>query len=284
MLGPTASVSTESHPTESKPTESKPTGSISTGSNATASSPTASISIGSNPIASNATGSNPTASNATAISTGSTPTASAPAIGDARTLEAPAAADATSMSPARLAALTAGLPRVAREAYAVGQEVAQGGIGRVLRARDQRLDRPVAIKELLVWDERHEQRFVREALLTARLQHPAIVPIYEAGRWPDGEPFYAMKLVSGRSLAELIAGALFAERLALLPHAGGGAGGRLRPQQADHPPRPAGQRVGRRVRRDGGDRLGPGCSARPSRRARRVDPPAGARPQAPAGT
>ena len=122
-------------------------------------------------------------------------------------------------SAERLAMLAAQLPSVARDAYTFGQEVAKGGIGRVLRARDQRLDRPVAIKELLVWNEKQEQRFVREALLTARLQHPAIVPIYEAGRWPDGEPFYAMKLVSGRSLAELIAERRsLAERLSLLPH------------------------------------------------------------------
>ncbi len=45
---------------------------------------------------------------------------------------------------------------------------------------------------------------MREALITARLQHPSIVPIYEAGRWPDGEPFYAMKLLAGKSLADLI--------------------------------------------------------------------------------
>ncbi len=115
--------------------------------------------------------------------------------------------------------LAAQLPCVARDAYTVGREVAKGGIGRVLQARDQRLDRPVAIKELLVWNEKQEQRFMREALLTARLQHPAIVPIYEAGRWPDGEPFYAMKLVSGRSLSELIdERASLAERLSLLPH------------------------------------------------------------------
>jgi eukaryotic-like serine/threonine-protein kinase len=119
----------------------------------------------------------------------------------------------------RLAMLAAHLPSVPRDAYAVGDQVAKGGIGRVMRARDQRLDRPVAIKELLVWNEAQEQRFVREALLTARLQHPAIVPIYEAGRWPDGEPFYAMKLVSGRSLADLIGERkTLAERLALLPH------------------------------------------------------------------
>ena len=151
-------------------------------------------------------------------------------IGDAHTLAATPAATplatpladtprAPSTLPERLATLAARLPRIARDAYTVGDEVAQGGIGRVVQARDHRLDRPVAIKELLVWNGPQEQRFVREALLTARLQHPAIVPIYEAGRWPDGEPFYAMKLVSGRSLAELIAGRqTLPERLALLPH------------------------------------------------------------------
>ena len=135
----------------------------------------------------------------------------AAALGDERTLAAPTA-PASASEPDRL-------PTVPREAYTVWGEVAQGGIGRVLRARDQRLDRPVAIKELLVWNEAQEQRFMREALLTARLQHPAIVPIYEAGRWPAGAPFYAMKLVSGRTLADLIAGCTqFSERLALLPH------------------------------------------------------------------
>ncbi|MEZ4314765.1 MAG: protein kinase [Polyangiaceae bacterium] len=122
-------------------------------------------------------------------------------------------------SPERLAMLAASLPAVPRDAYQLGHEVAKGGIGRVMYARDQRLDRPVAIKELLTWNEKQEQRFVREALLTARLQHPAIVPIYEAGRWPDGEPFYAMKLVSGRSLADLVGEQkTLAERLSLLPH------------------------------------------------------------------
>jgi tetratricopeptide (TPR) repeat protein len=77
----------------------------------------------------------------------------------------------------------------------------------------------VALKELQAGSGPEASRFVREALVTARLQHPAIVPIYEAGRWPEGAPFYAMKLVSGRSLDALIraAGSL-PERLALLPH------------------------------------------------------------------
>ncbi|MFO0589179.1 MAG: serine/threonine-protein kinase, partial [Polyangiaceae bacterium] len=129
------------------------------------------------------------------------------------------AARSSPISSDRLAQLAAHLPKVPRDTYEIGAEVAKGGIGRVVRARDQRLDRPVAIKELLVWNEAQEQRFVHEAILTARLQHPSIVPIYEAGRWPDGEPFYAMKLVSGRSLADLITERKRLEdRLSLLPH------------------------------------------------------------------
>jgi hypothetical protein len=111
------------------------------------------------------------------------------------------------------------LPRVARENYVVEGEFARGGMGRILSARDRRLGRAVALKELQADALDEAARFVREALVTARLQHPAIVPIYEAGRWPDGSPFYAMKLVSGRSLDALIRAASgLPERLALLPH------------------------------------------------------------------
>ena len=111
------------------------------------------------------------------------------------------------------------LPLVEEASYEVSGEVAQGGIGRVLRARDRRLGRPVALKQLLDRRAGAEQRFVREALVTARLQHPAIVPIYEAGRFPTGEPFYAMKLVSGRSLEEVLAERRsLEERLGLLHH------------------------------------------------------------------
>ena len=112
------------------------------------------------------------------------------------------------------------LPRTARTAFHIDGQFAQGGIGRILRARDPVLGRTVALKELLIaGDHGDEQRFVREVLLTARLQHPGIVPVYTAGRWPSGEPFYAMKLVSGRSFDLLIAEArTLSARLALLPH------------------------------------------------------------------
>ena len=108
---------------------------------------------------------------------------------------------------------------VERNHYLIEGEYARGGLGRILEAHDQRLDRPVAIKELIDPRGSAIARFVREALVTARLQHPAIVPVYEAGRWPTGEPFYAMKLVTGRSVRELIdERRSLDERLALLPN------------------------------------------------------------------
>jgi serine/threonine protein kinase len=104
--------------------------------------------------------------------------------------------------------------------YRIEREFARGGMGRILLALDRRLGRRIALKELHAdAGPGGPRRFVREALVTARLQHPAIVPVYEAGRWPDGRPFYAMKLVEGRSLDALLRDASsLAARLALLPH------------------------------------------------------------------
>jgi len=105
------------------------------------------------------------------------------------------------------------------EHYAAGHEVARGGMGRIVAARDRRLGRVVAIKELIHETEERVARFEREALITARLQHPAIVNVHEAGRWPSGQPFYAMKMVAGRSLAQLAGETRsFADRLALVPN------------------------------------------------------------------
>jgi len=103
--------------------------------------------------------------------------------------------------------------------YQVIGEHGRGGLGRVSRAHDRDLGRDVAIKELISRDHVSELRFVRESLITARLEHPGIVPVYEAGRWLDGTPFYAMKLVAGRPLRELIAErTTVEERIALLHH------------------------------------------------------------------
>ncbi len=106
----------------------------------------------------------------------------------------------------------------APQRYELGQEIARGGMGSIHTARDAELDRPVAIKRILDPRPSLMARFDREARITARLQHPGIIPIYERGRLPDGTPYYAMKLVSGRSLEEILGDLHGLEaRLALLP-------------------------------------------------------------------
>ncbi len=110
------------------------------------------------------------------------------------------------------------LPEVSHALYHTADEIARGGMGRIVAAEDQRLHRPVALKELLDPSDENIVRFQREALITARLQHPGIVPVYEAGRWPTGEPFFAMKMVSGKPLDQIIAAATtLPARLAILP-------------------------------------------------------------------
>ena len=110
------------------------------------------------------------------------------------------------------------LPTIPHASYKTDKEIARGGMGRIVAAEDQRLGRPVALKELIDPNPDALGRFQREALITARLQHPSIVPVYEAGQWPTGEPFFAMKMVQGKPLDQVIAAAkTLQERLALLP-------------------------------------------------------------------
>jgi len=97
------------------------------------------------------------------------------------------------------------LPFVTRERYEMDRIFAQGGIGRILKATDLYLDRIVAIKEMRRVGSRYARlRFAREIRITAKLQHPNIIAVHEAGRWPHGEPFFTMKLVEGGSLDEAI--------------------------------------------------------------------------------
>jgi serine/threonine protein kinase len=103
--------------------------------------------------------------------------------------------------------------------YVMEREIAQGGMGRVFVGRDRRLQREVAVKVLLDGDPIAARRFEREAQVAARLQHPGIVTVYDAGFWPTGEPYLVMKHVLGQSLDRVIADAeSLDDRLALLPH------------------------------------------------------------------
>src|SRR5262249_32688399 len=65
------------------------------------------------------------------------------------------------------------------------------------------LDRRVALKELRSYhahEPTSQARFLLEARLTGRLEHPGIVPVYALGRYPDGRPYYAMRLIEGEAL------------------------------------------------------------------------------------
>jgi WD40 repeat protein len=109
-------------------------------------------------------------------------------------------------------------PPRGRERYLFEGEHARGGLGRISKVFDRDLGRVVAIKELLAETPGGVQRFAREARITARLEHPSIVPVHDLGQWSTGEPFYAMKLVSGRTLKDLIAETGQRERQRLVPH------------------------------------------------------------------
>ena len=112
------------------------------------------------------------------------------------------------------------LPKVDDESYAIGDEIARGGMGKILSARDRRLRRDVVIKVTRHAGREIDPRFEREALITARLQHPSIVRVYEAGVLGDGRAFYAMERVRGRSLEVILEETTsLRDRIALLPHA-----------------------------------------------------------------
>jgi eukaryotic-like serine/threonine-protein kinase len=135
----------------------------------------------------------------------------------AATLDAPNAA--TLPGPYTVADLPE-LPRIDDASYAIGEELARGGMGRILLARDRRLRRDVVIKVRRGDAGRVDPRFEREALITARLQHPSIVRVYDAGVLGDGRVFYTMERVRGRSFDVVIEeAATLRDRLALLPHA-----------------------------------------------------------------
>jgi len=103
--------------------------------------------------------------------------------------------------------------------YEIAEEISRGGMGRIRVAHDRKLDRVVAVKQLLNDTPHARMRFEREAKITARLQHPAIIPIYDATFAAGGAPSYSMRLVAGRSLDAVIDEATTLEaRLALLPN------------------------------------------------------------------
>ncbi|MFN7805848.1 MAG: serine/threonine-protein kinase, partial [Planctomycetaceae bacterium] len=95
---------------------------------------------------------------------------------------------------------------VASPRFEILRPLAAGGMGVVFEALDREFQRTVALKEILpagADDETYRQRFLTEASLTGRLEHPGIIPVYSRGSQPDGRPFYAMRLISGEQSGTL---------------------------------------------------------------------------------
>jgi ABC-type branched-subunit amino acid transport system substrate-binding protein len=90
--------------------------------------------------------------------------------------------------------------------YRVDELVGRGGMGVVYRATDLSLERPVALKLVapeLAEDERFRERFLREPRMAAALDHPHVIPIYEAGEH-DGQLYLAMRFVEGSDLRTIL--------------------------------------------------------------------------------
>jgi len=85
------------------------------------------------------------------------------------------------------------------------QEINRGGMGQIFQALDPNANRLVALKLLppgADGDEFRVHKFLAEAQITAQLEHPNIVPVYEVGLTPEGQLFFAMQLVKGVSLEQ----------------------------------------------------------------------------------
>ena len=190
---------------------------------------------------------------------------------------------------ATVSSYSAGTPTSVGTRFRVLRFHAKGGLGFVSVALDAELDREVALKEIqdkYADDPESRSRFVLEAEITGRLEHPGIVPVYGLGHYADGRPFYAMRFIRGDSLKRGHPSLPPGRRRP--PPRPGRAGAaapraarpvprrlqrdRLRPQPRRPAPRPqARQHHARPVRRDAGGGLGPGQADRavPTRRPRR---------------
>lgn len=95
-------------------------------------------------------------------------------------------------------------PALDGDRYELNDFVARGGIGEVWQADDMRLGRRVALKSLRRGRETMRERFVLEAELTGRLEHPGVVPVYDLALDRNDEPYYVMKFVRGRSMKDMV--------------------------------------------------------------------------------
>ncbi len=109
--------------------------------------------------------------------------------------------------PDRTASVSLGAATSDGQRFRILRPHARGGLGEVLVALDTELQREVALKQILenqADDPDSRSRFLLEAEITGRLEHPGIVPVYGLGAYPDGRPYYAMRFIRGESFKEAI--------------------------------------------------------------------------------
>lgn len=116
-------------------------------------------------------------------------------------------------SPTRSAGTKIELPCTFGD-YTLIEEIGRGGMGVVYRARQQSLNRDVAVK--MIRDEAlsskvERQRFITEARAAATLNHPGIVPVYEIGENEDN-PYFCMKFIKGKTLADRVSSGVLSSR------------------------------------------------------------------------
>lgn len=95
--------------------------------------------------------------------------------------------------------------------YTTEESLGQGGMGLVVRATDERLGRPVAMKVLSSMGGDARVRFLQEAQVNSQLDHPAVLPVYDLGETDGGQPFFTMKYIPDHDTLSDVIGKLRAE-------------------------------------------------------------------------
>ena len=89
--------------------------------------------------------------------------------------------------------------------YRLGEMIGHGGMGEIVTAKDEQIGRSVAIKRMRgLTSVEARMRFLREARIQGRLEHPAVVPVHELATDDDGEPYFVMKQLAGTTLHDVI--------------------------------------------------------------------------------
>ncbi len=117
--------------------------------------------------------------------------------------------------PAETLQVSSDAPPASWEQYEIGERLGEGGMGVVYKARDRRLDRPVAIKLIRGGNPALTMRLVREARAQARIDHPGVCRVYEVGEI-GGRAYIALQFVAGETLGTAAAQMSLDEKLAVV--------------------------------------------------------------------